>query len=174
MNKKKLYDSIMESISRQIKKAINETIDFNNSNIFDKEDSYYDFNEKDSLVYRTIENKIINGEKISKVESYYYFKINPEKYKEIIEELINAKIKEDIFTNIYQVSSKKELKEIIKNYSKKNPTASLNWIDTSKITDMSTLFFNSKYNGNISDWDVSNVTNMRHMFYKCSIVEEYK
>ena len=39
-------------------------------------------------------------------------------------------------------------------------TANLNWIDTSKMTSMISLFKNSEFNGDISDWDVSNVTNM--------------
>jgi len=41
-----------------------------------------------------------------------------------------------------------------------------NWIDTSKITDMSRLFCADEvFNGDISLWDVSNVTDMSHMFH---------
>ena len=42
--------------------------------------------------------------------------------------------------------------------------ADLNYLNVSGITDMSHLFHESKFNGNISDWDVSNVTNMSFMF----------
>ena len=64
-----------------------------------------------------------------------------------------------------------ELADMIKKEIEQNgKNCSLNHIDTNKITDMSFLFAKgakfglSNFNGDISNWDVSNVTDMGHMF----------
>ena len=91
----------------------------------------------------------------------------------------------------------KELKEIVRMEIEKQGgvNVDLNMIDTSKITDMSDMFFNCKslrtldvsewdvsnvkimscmFNGctslqslDVSGWDVSNVKDMKYMFYMC-------
>ena len=62
--------------------------------------------------------------------------------------------------------NKKELIKIINDtIEKEGPNCDLNFIDTSKIDDMSALFYSSKFNGDISKWDVSKVKNMGSMFY---------
>ena len=66
----------------------------------------------------------------------------------------------------YKVRDKKELKHLIRICIKKyGSKCNLNWIDVSGITDMSSLFSKSKFNGDISKWDVSNVKNMESMFF---------
>ena len=86
----------------------------------------------------------------------------------------------------YRPKNKEELVETIKKEiyevqgSENNPNwqADLNCIDTSNITDMSWLFapydFDydmkgyelTKFNGDISKWNVSNVENMEYMFFQ--------
>ena len=74
-----------------------------------------------------------------------------------------------------QPQTKEELVDIIKDTCKKKGwNCDLNFIDTSKITDMSCLFSDissfwagyglEKYNGDISKWNTFNVTDMRSMF----------
>lgn len=73
----------------------------------------------------------------------------------------------------YHPESKKELIDIIKAEIYKNGwECDLNHIDVTQITDMSYLFSSltngfglGDFNGDISKWDVSKVTNMRAMFW---------
>ena len=69
----------------------------------------------------------------------------------------------------YFPESKKELKELVsKLIDERGSEADFNDIYTGYITDMSGLFHCEWwFNGNISEWDVSNVTDMSDMFKKC-------
>ena len=87
--------------------------------------------------------------------------------KYIQEKLIIKKNKYNYFPE-----TKEELKAIIKQRIKdEGNEVDLNDIDVSKINDMSSLFdgtgFKNGFNGDISNWDVSNVTEMEGMFYSC-------
>ena len=62
-----------------------------------------------------------------------------------------------------QPKTKEQLKQLI-NYAFKHDIYDLNFIDTSKITNMSWLFESVKHNFDVSNWDVSNVKDMSHMF----------
>ena len=68
----------------------------------------------------------------------------------------------------YYPKTKDELEDIIKRRIKSEGNeCDLNDIDTSNITDMSHLFRYSHFNGDISGWNVSNVTDMEGMFSDC-------
>ena len=84
----------------------------------------------------------------------------------IQEKLIIKKNKSNNYK--YFPKTKEELKDIIlKRIEAEGNKVDLNDIDVSEITDMSELFRETDFNGDISGWDVSNVTNMCAMFYEC-------
>lgn len=73
----------------------------------------------------------------------------------------------------FTVKDREELKQLIKAMiDRDGPNCDLNFIDVSQVTDMSELFIDAplnEFNGDISQWDVSNVTNMRFMFcFNCN------
>ena len=83
----------------------------------------------------------------------------------IIEKLkkINSKNIRQIYN--YFPKNKGELKEIINKLIKeRGDEADLNDIDTSEIEDMGYIFPNVNFNGDISEWNVSNVEDMCRMF----------
>ena len=73
-------------------------------------------------------------------------------------------LNESVETTV-QPKTKDELKKIIEDTIKEQGfNCDLNFIDTSLIKDMSRLFSRSKFNGDISKWDVSKVKKMTCMF----------
>ena len=79
-------------------------------------------------------------------------------------------------SSIYIPETKEELQAIIKQRIKQEGNeVDLNDIDVSNITDMSELFmYFSKFNGDISNWDVPKVKNSKGIFICCPIEEKYK
>ena len=95
-----------------------------------------------------------------------------------LEEFILEKLKVNKIKPKYKPKNKKELVNLmIKEIQANGPYCSLNHIDVSDIDDMSYLFgFDdtqyvygkagvANFDGDISEWDVSNVTSMWEMFY---------
>jgi surface protein len=98
--------------------------------------------------------------------------------KEFINEslyTLSDDIKQKIDNQETVIANDVNIKNIIKYAIKKlGNEADLNFIDTSGVTKMSHIFKITKFNGDISKWDVSNVTDMYCMFLNCPIKEEYK
>ena len=81
---------------------------------------------------------------------------------------ITSKTKVDKYN--YHPETGFELQKIVqKCIDTRGNDADLNDIDTSKVTNMSGLFMNRRFNGNISKWDVSNVKTMHKMFEGCPL-----
>ena len=80
-------------------------------------------------------------------------------------------IKKNKATNYkYFPETKEELQDLILQLIKdEGNEVDLNDIDVSKITDMEGLFWKTGFNGDISNWDVSNVKIMRNMFAFCKL-----
>ena len=70
-------------------------------------------------------------------------------------------INKDIKSYNYHPKTKNELKQLVyKLIIEHGYDSDLNDIDTSEISDMSYMFNGSYFNGDISEWDVSNVESM--------------
>ena len=76
----------------------------------------------------------------------------------------------------YHPKTKDELKDLINQLiEERGNEGDFNDIDTSEITDMSDLFNSiDKFNGDISNWDVSKVIQTNLIFENCPIEEKYK
>lgn len=66
----------------------------------------------------------------------------------------------------YKPESNSELIDLIKySIEQFGENCNLNWIDVSGLEDLSGIFWNSPFNGDISQWDVSNAKLMNKMFF---------
>ena len=88
----------------------------------------------------------------------------------ITEYIIKKKLDKPIDSEDHYKYFPKTREELIENIEEliDNKIYDLNCIDTSKIADMSKLFWNKlNINFDVSKWNVSKVTNMSYMFYEC-------
>ena len=151
--KKILYNNIMYQLNNDIKNIIQEQFNVKDLDLNDDDTDYQSniFN-KNMINPYDIYNKIISN-----------YTSGMEKYKITHNDLMQL----NDFKSVVHVNDRVELLAVINRYEnaidKNNITYSLNWLDVSAITDMSLLFVDL-YNIDISEWDVSNVTEMSQMF----------
>ena len=142
------YKQILEAVNRGIQLALDD---------FDDDEPVQNNIKSKQVQNRDYTKEYLDWQKLlSKLE-------NKTLSKQDIEEL--AKLSK--LTNLkYTVNSTGALEDIVDYIDSIDHNANLNWIDTSKLRDMSALFVNKyEFNGDISQWDVSKVKNMRRMFY---------
>ena len=137
MHNRKLYNQIINSISKVVKKQINEAFEFNSVNKKRNSINTIDILIKD-IVYR-----IIDTGRLDTKDMHFILSLPAANYKANNNEI------HSLVTNCVKILG---------------DNCNLNWIDVSNVTNMSKLFENSAFNGDISNWDVSNVTDMSAMF----------
>ena len=150
---KDLYNCLVNSISNEIRNTIEEQFNIGGMDLNNKQKMNKNIFNKNTIDVNEIYDRLL------------------------IKKMTNDDIQElNTFTSVIKPKDKNELRKIIYIYMFLYPEDSLNWLDVSDFTDMSKLFSflytdsngyistENKYNGDISRWDVSNVTNMSHMF----------
>ena len=80
-----------------------------------------------------------------------------------LEDFVTEKLK--VSVKQYKPKDLYELRKMVKDAVADDNEADLNFIDTSLITSMNSLFEDIDFDGDISNWDVSNVKDMDYMFY---------
>ena len=144
---KKIYNRLLHLIGNEVKTAIKEQFSISDLDFTD-DMSGYDANifNKNILDINRIYNDLLNG-----------VRVNDDEIRQLND-----------YNSVFMPVHKNELKQIIIYYSEYYPNESLNWLDVSRIADMSYMFRpdddDFKYNGDISNWDVSNVISMSFMF----------
>ena len=142
----KNYNKILEAVNRGIQLALDD---------FDDEEQVQNIKSK-QILNRDYTKEYLDFQKlIAKLK-------NKQLAKPEFDELVRLSKLSGLK---YIVNTKDELKVITRYIIKHiDPSANLNWIDTSKIANMDCLFIESEFKGNISEWDVSNVKSMFSMF----------
>ena len=151
----KNYNKILEAINRGIKFALDDFEDDElqgqtNSKVSNKD---YGF---EGLLFNEIVNIPISVDLEIK-------RLIRQKYKQLSNYCLIHNIK-------CVVKDRDDLLKFIRRVTIVDKKANLNWLDVSHITDMRQMFddYNAKgFHGDISEWDVSNVTTMEQMFFGC-------
>ena len=155
----KNYKQILEAINKGIKFALD---DFEDDELQGQVNSKV--NNKDFGFEGLLFNEIVNIPLLN----FIYIDLETkrlirQKYKQLLNYCLSHNIK-------CVVKERDDLLKFIRRITIVDKKANLNWLDVSHITDMRYMFddYNAcKFHGDISEWDVSNVTTMEKMFFGC-------
>ena len=155
----KLYNKLINSIENEVKLIINEQFNIDNMNLDNNNKQHSNIFNKAVVnpyeIYKRLTN--INDKEKRNIEKWELLQLN---------ELVSVVKVENIENN----ESLTPLENIVRYYSHYYPNDSMNWLDVSDIKYMGYLFIKMggqmkyDYNGDISKWNVSNVTDMEKMF----------
>ena len=147
---------LLEAINRGILKGLNEN---NIELLADLDDENLD--QTDSIQSKSINSKVDYSIKRQLIDAIQTGELHTG-----LKQFINDPNNFSKLKGLIKANDKNHLKQLIEVGQKLFGNAgNFNWIDTSEVTDMSRLFYNSYFNGHIELWDVSNVTDMKLMFY---------
>ena len=122
---------------------------------------------------KTIYQYITEKLKIRK-SSYKYFPKTKEELEDILKQLIEERGNEGNFNDI-DTSEITDMSELFRQIDIKNFNGDISKWDVSNVTDMPWMFgFCKLFNQDISNWNISNVKYNEDMFFNCSIEENYK
>ena len=145
-NNKALYENIMTSIAKEVKKILNENIQHYRTIVNTKKELL-------SIIRDTIKKEgndcDLNWIDVSNITDMSYLFNDPYTNK------FNGDISNWNVSNVTDMSYMFYGSDFNRDIS--------NW-DVSNVTDMSYMFANSRFDGDISNWNVSNVTDMSYMF----------
>ena len=152
---------LLEAINRGILRGLHEN---NIELLADLEDDNLD--QLDSIQAKSVNNTIDGYTQL--IKKQLIKAIQTGELHDSLKQIINDPKNFSKLNSLIKANDKDHLKGLIWIGQKLFGTdGNFNWIDTSEITDMSELFKGSDFNGDISQWDVSNVTTMYQMFMRC-------
>ena len=114
-----------------------------------------------------LEKLIIN--KNTKVNNYHYHPKTSEELIQTVYKLIRERGK-DADLNDIDTSEITEMRQVFgDNDVNKSFNGDISQWDVSNVKDMTEMFYHSKFNGDISKWNVNDDTNMKYMFDNCPL-----
>ena len=121
-------------------------------------------------------NEYLINKSTKNAHNYKYFPENKFELKDLIEERISTE-GPDCDLNDIDVSKIKDMSSLFARmgnnfFTDMTFTGDISKWDVGNVTNMESMFEDSEFNGDISKWNVSNVNKMTEMFYKSPLARK--